>query len=65
MPEDRPETNTETLAQVLADHAALLWGAEKAAQLQPLLEQAARMLREIGENLPGANSEPSCYPAAE
>ena len=65
MPKDRPETDTETLAQVLTHHAALLWGAEKAALLQPSLEQAARMLREIGENLPGANSEPSCYPAAE
>ena len=42
MPDMNPDTSAEALAQVLAGHAALLWGAPRAADLQDSLTQAAQ-----------------------
>ena len=65
MPEMKPDTPAEALAQVLADHAVLLWGAPRAAHLQDPLTQAAQTLMDVRQQLPGSDTEPGCYPAAE
>ena len=65
MPDMKPDTSAEALAQVLAGHAALLWGAPKAAELQDSLTRTARMLLDIRQQLPGSYTEPGCYPAAQ
>jgi hypothetical protein len=65
MPDTKPDGSTEALAQVLAGHAALLWGDEKAANLQESLTQTARMLLDIGRRPPGSDTEPGCYPASQ
>ena len=65
MPDMKPDTSAEALAQVLAGHAALLWDAPKAEALQDSLAQTARTLLEIRLRLPGSDTEPGCYPAAE
>jgi hypothetical protein len=65
MPDTKPDGSTEALAQVLAGHAALLWGDEKAANLQEAMTQTARMLLDIGRRPPGSDTEPGCYPASQ
>jgi hypothetical protein len=65
MPDMKSDASAEALTQVLAGHAALLWGAEKAANLQESLTQTARMLLDIRQQLPGSDTEPGCYPAAQ
>ena len=61
----KPDTSAEALAQVLADHAALLWGAPRAGGLQDSLTQAAQTLMDVRQQLPDSDTEPGCYPAAE
>ncbi len=65
MPATNPDSSAEDLAQVLAAHAALLWGQQKAADMGQSLTQAARMLLDIGQHPPAPDTEPACYPAAE
>ena len=65
MPDMNPDTPVEGLAQALADHAALMWGAPRAADLQDSLTQAAQTLMDVRQQLPGSDTEPGCYPAAE
>ena len=65
MPEMNPDTPVEGLAQVLAGHAALLWGAPRAGELQDSLTQAAQTLMDVRQQLPDSDTEPGCYPAAQ
>ena len=65
IPDMKPDTSAEDLAQVLASHATQMWGAPKAEALQDSLAQTARTLLEIRQQLPGLDTEPGCYPAAE
>ena len=65
MPNVTPDSSAEALTQVLAGHAALLWGGEKAASLQEAMTQTARMLLDIGRRPPGSDTEPGCYPASQ
>ena len=59
------EPSAEALAQALAGHAALMWGAPRAEGLQDSLTQAAQTLMDVRQQLPGSDTEPGCYPAAE
>ena len=59
------DTSAEALAQVLADHAAARWGAPRAADLQAPLARTAQSLLDVRQKLPGPDTEPGCYPAAE
>ena len=65
MPEMKSDTSAEALAQVLAGHAALMWGAPRAADLQDSLTQAAQTLMDVRQQLPDSDTEPGCYPAAQ
>ena len=65
VPDMKSDTPVEALAQVLAGHAALLWGAPRAADLQDSLTQAAQTLMDVRQQLPDSDTEPGCYPAAE
>ena len=65
VPDMNPDTSAEALAQVLAGHAALLWGATRAADLQDSLTQAAQTLMDVRQQLPDSDTEPGCYPAAQ
>ena len=65
MPEMKSDTPVEALAQVLAGHAALLWGAPRAADLQDSLTQAAQTLMDVRQQLPDSDTEPGCYPATQ
>ena len=65
MPEMKSVTPVEALAQVLAGHAALLWRAPRAGELQDSLTQAAQTLMDVRQQLPGSDTEPGCYPAAQ
>ena len=50
------------MANHLVQQARTLWGEQRAAQIQESLEQTARMLAELGRNLPDRNVEPGCHP---
>ena len=65
MPDMKPDTPAEALAQVLVGRAALLWRAPRAADLQDSLTQAAQTLMDVRQQLPDSDTEPGCYPAAE
>ena len=65
VPDMKPDTPAEALAQVLAGHAALLWGVARAGELQDSLTQAAQTLMDVRQQLPDSDTEPGCYPAAE
>ena len=65
VPDMKPDTPVEGLAQVLADQAALLWGAPRAGELQDSLTQAAQTLMDVRQQLPDSDTEPGCYPAAQ
>ena len=65
MPDMNPDTLVEALAQALAGHAALLWGAPRAEGLQDSLTQAAQTLMDVRQQLPDSDTEPGCYPAAQ
>ena len=65
MADMRAETSAEELAQVLAGHAALMWGPHRAADLHDPLARTAGSLLDIRQRLPGLYTEPGCYPAAE
>ena len=65
MPDMNPDTPVEGLAQALVGHAALLWGAPRAADLQDSLTQAAQTLMDVRQQLPDSDTEPGCYPAAQ
>ena len=61
----KSDTSTEALARVLADHAAAMWGASRAEDLQDRLVQTAQTLQDLRRVLPGPDTEPGCYPAAQ
>ena len=65
IPDMKSDTPAEALAQVLAGHAALMWGAPRAADLQDSLTQAAQTLIDVRQQLPDSDTEPGCYPAAQ
>ena len=64
MPDSTPNSSPEDLSRSLTTHAAVLWGEEKAAQLQDSIAQTARMLHDIARQFPAGDTEPACYPAA-
>ena len=65
MSDMKPDTSAEALAQALAGHAALMWGAPRAEELQDSLTQAAQTLMDVRQQLPDSDTEPGCYPAAQ
>lgn len=59
------DTSAQALAKVLADHATARWGAPRAAELQDRLVQTAQSILDVRQDLPGLDTEPGSYPAAE
>lgn len=59
------DTSAEALAKVLAYHAAARWGAPRAEDLQDRLVQTAQSILDVRQVLPGPDTEPGSYPAAE
>lgn len=55
------DISPEVILRELTERARSLWGEERAAALQASLEQTARNLQEIGQNLPRYEIEPGFY----
>ena len=65
MAEMKADTSAETLAQVMAGHAALMWGPARSEDLHGPLVRTAQAVLDIRRRLPGLYTEPGCYPAAD
>ncbi len=65
MAEMKADTSAETLAQVMAGHAALMWGPARSEDLHGPLVRTAQAVLDVRQRLPGLYTEPGCYPAAE
>ena len=54
--------STADIAKQLNEQAKALWGERRAAELQGSLEDTARILVELRDNLPDRDVEPGFYP---
>jgi hypothetical protein len=57
----KPGKSLEETCRELTEQARSLWGAQRAEALQAQLEQTARNLQEIGQNLPRYEVELGFY----
>ena len=57
----QPMSSKEEIASSLKAHAEVLWGAQRATELQGLLEQTAEHVWKISQDLPGDEEEPGFY----
>ena len=65
MADMKSETSAEALAQVMAGHAAHMWGPARSEDLHDPLVRTAQAVLDVRQQLPGLYTEPGCYPAAE
>ena len=56
-----PDMSLEKIMQELAEQARSRWGENRAAAIQTPLEQTARQLHQISQNLPDPKVEPGFY----
>ena len=71
MPESRPKdgtnmketamTETEAIVEALEDHATILWGPERAANLQASIQLTAANIARLQGDLPALDEEPAFY----
>jgi hypothetical protein len=57
----KPDMSPENILRELSEQAKSLWGEQRAEALQAQLEQTARNLQEIAQNLPRHEVEPGFY----
>jgi hypothetical protein len=57
----KPDMSPENILRELSEQAKSLWGEKRAEALQAQLEQTARNLQEIAQNLPRYEVEPGFY----
>jgi hypothetical protein len=57
----KPGASIEEVTQELIQQAAKLWGLERAEAMGETLEQTARNLLSVANNLPDKDIEPSFY----
>jgi hypothetical protein len=58
----KPDMSPENILRELSEQAKSLWGEQRAEALQAQLEQTARNLQEIAQNLPRYSEvEPGFY----
>jgi hypothetical protein len=57
----KPDISQEDILHELTQQARSLWGERRAEALRTSLEQTARNLQEIGQNLPRYEVEPGFY----
>ena len=62
MASGNPKPTAEDTARQLREQAEALWGERRAAQLQQSIEDTARNLTELRDNLPAKSVEPGFYP---
>ncbi len=65
MSDMKADTSAEALAQVMAGHAAFMWGPSRAEELHDPLVRTSQTILDILQQLPDIYTEPGCYPAAE
>jgi hypothetical protein len=57
----KPDMSPENILRELTEQAQSLWGEQRAQALQASLEQTARNLQELRQNLPRYEVEPGFY----